>query len=405
MKFNRRTFLQTSAAIGATALLAPKIANAETPTIAQTISPISSVKITDVKTFKLPQAIFVKVDTDAGVSGWGESSPNNRHVVETFIHTGLKEHLIGKNIWNAEPLWDDMFFDNHDLGPSGILPYSIAGIDCALWDLRGKLTKMPVYRLIGGKYRDKVRAYGSFGIGENRRLSPDDAVRKAVKFVEKGFTVVKLRMQIRERNINPANDVTMEYARAVRKAIGDKIEFFVDINNGYTAAKAIEIGKKLRQEIGVNYYEEPVSTQNLHELAQVVEALDIPVIAGEKEYTRWQHRDLMERGKVGIINPDVVKCGGLTEAKKIAAMAQACSKQIVPHNTKPTFSTAAALHFAASISNCGPFMEFVDVDEFKDLMGLMKNNVEFKDGFLQVPNTAGIGIEVDEEKLKRAVIK
>jgi L-alanine-DL-glutamate epimerase-like enolase superfamily enzyme len=160
----------------------------------------------------------------------------------------------------------------------------------------------------------------------------------------------------------------------------------------------------LRQEIGVNFYEEPVSTQNLHELAQVCEALDMPVIAGEKEYTRWQHRDLMERGKVGIINPDVVKCGGLTEAKKIAAFAQACSKQIVPHNTKPTFSTAAALHFAASISNCGPFMEFVDVDEFKDLTAVMKNNVEFKDGFLQVPYTPGLGLEVDEERVKRAVV-
>jgi L-alanine-DL-glutamate epimerase-like enolase superfamily enzyme len=405
MKFNRRAFLKTSAAVGATALLAPKIAEAQINSASNSVlSPISGVKIKDVKTYKLPQAIFVQVVADNGVSGWGEASPNNRHLVETFIHNGIKENVVGKSVWNAEPVWDDMFYDNHDLGPGGVLTYAIAGVDCALWDLRGKLTKMPVYRLLGGKYRDRVRAYGSFGVNGGQRMSADEAARKAAKFVERGFTVVKLRMQIRERNINPNPDPTLEYARAVRRAVGDKIEFFVDINNGYTAARAIEMGKRLRQEIGVNYYEEPVSTQNLHELAQVCDALDFPVIAGEKEYTRWQHRDLIERGKVGIINPDVVKCGGLTEAKKIAAFAQACSRQIVPHNTKPTLSTAAALHFAASISNCGAFMEFVDVDEFRDLMSLMKQNVVFKDGFLEVPQTAGLGIEPDEERLKRSTV-
>jgi len=405
MKFDRRSFLKTSAAVGAAVLLAPKIAEAQNNSTSQSpLAAASGVKVKDVKTYKLKQAIFIEVVADNGVSGWGEASPNNRHLIETFVHKGLKEHVIGKSVWNAEPMWDDMFFDNHDLGPAGVLPYSIAGIDIALWDLKGKLVNLPVYRLLGGKYRDKVRAYGSFGVDGGRKMTAAQAAAKAAKFVERGFTAVKLRMQIRERNINPKPDPTMEYARAVRKAVGDKIEFWVDINNGYTAARAIEMGKKLRQEIGVNYYEEPVSTQNLHELAQVSEALDIPIIAGEKEYTRWQMRDLMERGKVGIINPDVSKCGGLTEAKKIAALAQACSKSIIPHNTKPTLSTAAALHFAASISNCAPFMEFVDVDEFKDLIGLMKNNVEFKDGFLLVPNRAGIGIEPDLERVKRAVV-
>jgi L-alanine-DL-glutamate epimerase-like enolase superfamily enzyme len=178
----------------------------------------------------------------------------------------------------------------------------------------------------------------------------------------------------------------------------------VDINNGYTAARAIEMGKRLRGELGVIYFEEPVSTQNLHELAQVVEALDIPVIAGEKEYTRWQHRDLIEQGRVGILNPDVTKCGGLTEAKKIAALAQACSRPIIAHNTKPTFSTAAALHFMASISNAGPFIEFVDLDEFRELLGVMRTNVEFSDGSLRVPQGPGLGLEVDEAAVRSAVV-
>jgi L-alanine-DL-glutamate epimerase-like enolase superfamily enzyme len=402
MKFNRRAFLKTSAAVGATALLAPRIAEAQNNSASNSVlSPISGVKIKDVKTYKLPQAIFVQVVADNGVSGWGEASPNNRHLVETFIHNGIKENVVGKSVWNAEPVWDDMFYDNHDLGPGGVLTYAIAGVDCALWDLRGKLTKMPVYRLIGGKYRDRVRAYGSFGVNGGLRMTADEAARKAAKFVERGFTVVKLRMQIRERNINPNPDPTLEYARAVRKAIGDKIEFFVDINNGYTAARAIEIGKRLRQEIGVNYYEEPVSTQNLHELAQVVEALDFPVIAGEKEYTRWQLRELIIYANPDFLNPDPIKAGGLTEMKKIAAIAESYGKPIICHNTRPTLSTAAALQFVASTANAGTLMEYVDTDKFGFLLGLMKNKLKFENGFLYVPQTPGIGLEVDEEKVKR----
>lgn len=356
------------------------------------------------RTFKLKDALFLQIVADNGVTGWGEASPNNRHVVETFIHTGLKKHVIGRSVWDAEPIWDDMFFDNHDLGPSGALPYAIAGVDIALWDLRGKLTGLPVCRLLGADYRNKVRAYGSFGVSGGSKMTPEQAARQAAKFVERGFSAVKLRMQIRERNINPWPDPTFSYAKAVRQTIGDKVDFWVDINNGYTAARAIEVGKRLRGELGIIYFEEPVSTQNLHELAQVSEALDIPVIAGEKEYTRWQHRDLIEQGKVGILNPDVTKCGGLTEAKKIAALAQACSKPIIAHNTKPTFSTAVALHFMASISNAGPFIEFIDVDEFKDLLILMRTNVDFRDGSLHVPQGPGLGIDVDETAVKRAVV-
>ncbi len=406
MNFNRRSFLKASASIGASVLLAPKVTDAQNNALASSspLAAISGVKVKDVKTYKLRQAIFVEIIADNGASGWGEASPNNRHLIETFIHKGLKEHVIGKSVWNAEKMWDDMFFDNHDLGPAGVLPYAIAGIDLALWDLKGRLANLPVYRLIGGKYRDRIRVYGSFGVDGGLKMTAAEAAAKAVKFVERGFSAVKLRMQIRERNINPNPDPTMEYARAVRKAIGDKIEFWVDINNGYTAARAIEVGKRLRGEFNVSYYEEPVSTQNMHELAQVCAAMDVPVIAGEKEYTRWQIRDLIEIGKVGILNPDVTKCGGLTEAKKIAALAQACSRPIIPHNTKPTFSTAAAVHFAASISNFAGIGEFVDVDEYKDLMALMKNNVEFKDGFLTVPNTPGLGIEPDVQKVKQAIV-
>jgi L-alanine-DL-glutamate epimerase-like enolase superfamily enzyme len=403
----RRTFLQTSAVVSAASLISlPETATAQTTVPA--LNAASRVKITSVETFKLKDALFVKVTADNGETGWGEASPNNRHVVETFIHHGLKEHVIGRNVWDAEPMWDDMFYANHDLGPDGVLQYAIAGIDVALWDLRGKLVKQPVHLLLGGQYRDKVRAYGSFGLNLGSKtykpLTKEQAAATAAKFVERGFTAVKARTQYRERNTNPWPDLTFDYFKAMRQAVGDKVELLACLNSCYTAARGIEMCKRLHGELGINYVEEVVSTHNLHELAQVSEALPFAVIAGETEYHRWRMRDLIDIGKVGMLNPDVVKCGGITEVKKIAALAQACSKPLKLHNTRPLFSTAAALHLLASISNAGPFVEYPDTDKFKDQLALAQTGVEFKDGFLLVPQRPGLGVTVDEAAVKRAVI-
>ena len=190
----------------------------------------------------------------------------------------------------------------------------------------------------------------------------------------------------------------------MRQAIGDKVELLACLNSSYTAARAIEMGKRLHGELGINYLEEAVSTHNLHELAQVCEALPFAVIAGETEYHRWRMRDLIDIGHVAMLNPDVIKCGGLTEVKKIAALAQACSKPIKLHNTRPLFSTAAALHLLASISNAGPFVEYPDTDKFKGQLALLQTGVEFKNGYLFVPQRAGLGVTVDEAAVQRAVV-
>jgi L-alanine-DL-glutamate epimerase-like enolase superfamily enzyme len=233
-------------------------------------------------------------------------------------------------------------------------------------------------------------------------MKVEEAAALAKKLVERGFTAIKLRMQIRQNNQNPQLDPTFEYARAVRRAIGPDIDFLIDINNGYSAARGIETVRRLKEEFNIWFIEEPVSDQTHSETAAVVRALDVPVIAGEKEYTRWQLRELIVYGNPDYLNPDTIKAGGLTEMKKIAAIAQAYGKPIICHNTRPTLGTAASLHFIASISNCGPLMEFVDVDKFTFLRGLMKNEVKFDKGYLYVPQGAGLGMEVDEDKIRKA---
>ncbi len=381
MKINRRTLLQSTTA---------------------PVDP-NGIKIKSVETFVVEGACFVKVTATSGIAGWGEADADNAALMAAFINNGLKQEVIGESVWDSERNWDRMFYKNHDQGPGGALANAIAGIDIALWDLKGRVLGLPVYQLLGGMYRDRIRAYGSFGVSFGRSMTAPQAAEQAAKFVRQGFTAVKLRMQIRQSRQDPWPDPTMEYARAVRRSIGPDVDFWVDINNGYSAARAIEMHKRLKEEFNVIFYEEPVSDQTHTETAAVVRAVDTPVIQGEKEYTRWQERELIIYGNPDYLNPDPIKAGGLTEMKKIAAIAQAYGKPIICHNTRPTLSTAAALHFVSSIPNCGPLLEYVDLDRFEFLLGLIKSRVKFENGFLFVPQGAGLGVEVDEAKVRAAV--
>ncbi len=361
------------------------------------LSEQSDIKITEIKTYKLYRAILVKVETNAGISGWGECSPNSTEVIESFIHHTMKQLIIGQDPFNVELIWDTLFWQNHDLGPSGALPYAIAGIDLALWDIKGKLLKQPVYKLLGGCYRKDMPAYGGFGV-YGGSVSVEQAAEKAIKLADKGFKFVKLRMQIREYNMDPIPDFTVKYYETVRKALPDDVELFVDPNEGYTAARAIQIGLEL-QSLGMKYYESPCPLENHRDLAEVVKAINIPVLAGEKCYTRWQFRDLIIEANPDIIQPDLIKAGGITEVKKIAALGQVFFKTIAPHNTKPTLGTAAAMHLMASISNAGPFIEFIETEIYEEVLSVFENQVEFKDGKLVVPEAPGLGLTINEKKL------
>ncbi len=397
---NRRKFLSTLGlgVVGAAASR-PFTAMDDSRNASLTKLGSKEIKITAVKTYKVPRAIIIKVETNIGVTGWGESSPNSRPVIEAFIHDRLKKLVMGRDPFDVEPLWDELFWKQHDLGPSGALPYAIAGIDLALWDIKGKVLNQPVYKLLGGKYRDEILAYGGIPL-RGGQVPVDEAVERALKLVELGFKVIKLRMQIREYNLDPIPDPTLKYYTAVRKALPGQVEVFVDPNEGYTAARAIQVGKELEQ-MGMKYFESPCPLENHRDTAEVVNALGIPVLVGEKCYTRWQVRDLILEANPDIIQPDVIKAGGITEMKKIAAIGQAFFKSMALHNTKPTLGTAAALHVVASISNAGPFLEFVELDTYQQVLSVFDNQIEFKDGKLQVPQMAGLGLVMNEKKLEK----
>jgi len=400
---NRRKFLSKTAA---SALVVGSFSTALANTEKSAFSvQQSDVKITDVKVYRFhkgsDKAVFVKIETDEGTAGWGECSPNFSPVIEELVHVTLKPLLIGKDPFATEPLWEEMLFVNHDLGPGGSLTYAIAGVDCALWDLKGKLLNVPVYQLLGGKFRDKVLAYGGFGVSGGK-VPVENAVQRAVKLAEKGFKVIKLRMQIRENNLNPEPDPVIPYYKAVKKALGDDVELFVDPNEGYTAYRAIQIGRELQDEYGMRYFEAPCPEEAHRETRQVVDALDIPVLSGEKAYNRWQFRDLILNGNPDMLNPDISKAGGISEGMKIASLCNVFHKQIVPHNTKPTLATAATLHVMAAVPNAGPFVEYIERDLFPTIISVFDEDVYFEDGYLHLPEAPGLGLTINEKRLEKA---
>ncbi len=399
---DRRRFL--SRAGGAGVLLAAGQATHATPTQP---GPAPNdlhrrVTVTAVEAFVVNRtSVFVKVTCSEGLSGWGECSPYNEAVVRAMVLEELRPYVLGVPVFETDPLWDRMFFKAYKMGPGGILAAAMAGIDLALWDLKGRLLRMPVYALLGGRFRDRVRAYASIPRGEDNPRPAVEMARRAAAAVQAGYTAVKIRMQFRQLNVDPSPDPTLDYAREVRAAIGDRTELLWDVNNGYTTQRAIEMGRRLHEQFGIVHYEEPVSQQNYAALAAVVDAVDVPVAAGEHEYTRWQFRDLITQGRVDILDPDVTKCCGLTEARRVAAMAQAYDLPIVVHNTQPTIGTAATLHFIASIPNGAYPQEYVGPREA--LNRVFANRLEFKDGHLLVPEGPGLGLDIDDAAFARMV--
>lgn len=399
MKTTRKEFLRSSFALTA-GLISSNTLLAHNSTAD---SMRKQVKVTSLKTYVLKNATFVKVETDAGVSGWGEADHDYPALTSAVIHEICKKEVLGKDPFDTEYLWQQMYFKGEDAGTTGLLPGAIAGVDNALWDLKGKMLSMPVHKIAGSFGREKIRVYGSFARGDNpkTRKGPEQMARLAVGFVAQGYKTIKARMQIRQLNVDPDFDDTFEVVKAVRKAVGDDIEIFVDYNNGYTPAKAIDLTKKLVEHCNIAAIEEPVSYHNYPGLNAVVEAIDIPVMAGEHEFNKWQMRDLITIGNADFINSDVIKCAGFSECRKIAAMAHAFDRYIMTHNTRPTLATAMSLQLTASIPNAARVQEYAGSRPEMGLAELFENEIEFRDGYITISTLPGTGLVVNESQMEK----
>ncbi|HEU4391864.1 MAG TPA: mandelate racemase/muconate lactonizing enzyme family protein [Blastocatellia bacterium] len=394
----RRDFLGCAIAGSAGALLAPM-----TDTIGQTRAQFRNLKITAVDTFVLTTgSIFVLVRTSDGITGLGECSPMNAKVILAMLRDALIPIVIGKNPLDIERLWDEMYHRTFKLGVMGAQPEAMSGIDIALWDILGKVTGLPLWQLLGGKRKDRIRLYSSIGGGSQAKVQ--EQVAKAIESVHNGFTALKMRMDWSSRSVDVDPKKDWEIVSTTRKEVGDKIDLGYDANNGLSVSTAIRLGRRFQDELNVIHYEEPIAQTDYAGYVEVCAALDMPVAAGEHEYTRWQFRDLIERAKVDILQPDLVKCCGLSEAIRIANLAQTYNKILVPHQTQPTIGTMVNVHFLACFDNSSRAQEYnYSPKNSEQLWRLFKQDFSPKSGYITVPEGPGLGLELDEAALKGMV--
>jgi len=343
---------------------------------------------------------WVIVRTSAGVSGIGEVSPMNAAAAALLVRDAFAPLLVGMDPLAIDRCWDRLYYATYKQGVMGLQPEAIAGVDIALWDILGKVAGMPIHSLLGGKRRDSVRVYASMGGAAG--VPPETMARRAEAAVKDGFTAVKVRQDYGP--VEPDRNMKKDLAvlDAVRNAIGGDVELKYDVNNGYTLPTAIRVGKEIER-FNVVHYEEPLAQTDYAGYAKLVDAVDVPVAAGEHEYTRWQFRDLIEQANVDILQPDLVKCAGISEAVKIAALASAHHKSLCPHQTQPTIGQAATLHFTSVFVNNDMAQELTENGHKSPLHDLFKQPLEYKDGRLTVPDGPGLGLELDETKLKAAL--
>jgi L-rhamnonate dehydratase len=371
------------------------------------------VKITDVEAIVLRQPsvdegiadgsqddLVVLVHTDEGITGIGEvdSAPevvaalvqgNGSHAVAI----GLRELLVGEDPLDVERLWRKMYRGTIYVGRRGITIHAISGIDIALWDIKGKALGKPVCELIGEPRRDRVRAYAS-------RLMPDtpEETHQAVaELRDEGFTAVKLGWGPLGRD--EAFDV--ELAAAACHAAGDGVDVLIDAGLGYVddVERATRAARGF-EELGVSWLEEPFEPDEYEAYAELADTVDIPVAAGEQDATRWGFRELIERGHVDVIQPDVTRCGGITELLRIAELAESHGVKTVPHAWKSGIIKAASLHVNAVLPEA-LYQEYcVAGTPINTGLTVQRLPVE-ADGCIAVPTAPGLGVELDFEVVER----
>lgn len=375
-------------------------------------------KITDVRAFPLRcalkrafaysqkwfthrTALLVRVDTDAGLVGWGECYCHDAWpAVAALIERVFKPQLVGRDALARQVVWEHLYNWTRDYGQKGLSTIAISGVDTALWDIMGKAANQPVAVLLGGPFRDRVPAYATgMYLTEQALEDPLPLAEEAARYASQGFGAVKIKVGFGiERDIRNV--------RAVRQAIGQGVSLMVDANHAYDAVTAIALGRAIEPQ-RIYWFEEPVVPEDLRGYRQVRRSLSIPIAGGEAEFTRYGFRELIAQGAVDVVQPDLCAMGGLSEALKVAALAEAWHVRCIPHVWGTGVAIAASLHLLAALPpqppslNAAPPMLELDRAESAIRDELLANPIQVVAGQVAVPKGAGLGIEIDERALER----
>jgi len=373
-------------------------------------------KITDIKTYvTMPVEglawLFVEVETDEGVTGLGECTDYfaNPHLVRGI--EALKPVLVGLNPANIEEIWQRIFHSYSDLSGNGYISHLISAIDIALWDIKGKVLGVPIYDLLGGPVRDSVPLYTHVQ-DQSQPFSIEDMVAAAKRTMADGFDAIKTDPFKSQREMGPdfrgasmverltpkAIAEAVEWMDALREAVGPEYELMVDAHARFDVASAIA-GARALEHVDLIWYEEPTHVESNEALRQIRENTNIPLCIGERHFTRWDYVPVLEQRLVDYIMPDVAWCGGISELRRIAAMAEARYIRVSPHDALGPIAIAASFQASMTIPNL--YREECVHTWFKDFEKIITPMFDVRDGHIHPSGRPGLGIELIREEVER----
>lgn len=356
-------------------------------------------KVTEIKTFLChayrTNWVFVKVLTDSGVYGVGESTLEMREQTVAAAVKELERGLRGRDPHAIEAFWHDAYRDAYWRG-GAVLMSALAGVEMALWDIKGKALGVPVYQLLGGKIRSAVPCYANgWFVGAQ---TPEEFAAKAKTAVAAGFRGLKwdpfgsAYMTLSRQEL----DAAMACVAAVAKAVDGRAELLIEGHGRFNIPTAVRIGRAL-EDFNVLWFEEPIPPDNLEGLAQLKRRVRVPIAAGERLYSRWDYRSFFRLQCADFIQPDVSHAGGIMEIKKIAAMAECHHIPLCPHNPSGPVANAATLQLAACVPNFHVLETMATDVPYRG--EVCREAVGFADGQMTIPDAPGLGVDIDEEAI------
>jgi len=345
--------------------------------------------------------VFVKVETDEpGLYGWGEATLEWKTNTVVGAIEDVSRFIIGEDPRRIEHLYQMMYRQYFwKVGIEGMT--AISGIEHALWDIKGKWLNVPVYELLGGRVRDRVRLYNHLGSGYMKSMyestTPEEFAERALSVKEAGYDAIKFMAVPRTEPVEGVQSVRYaeSLVRAVREAVGPEMDLMVDLHARTWPAMAIQYCHAF-EPYGLLFFEEPCPTEDIEATAQVTRVSRIPIATGERLVGRHQFRELFEKRACHIIQPDLTHCGGLWEARKIAAAAETYSMAVAPHNPNGPISTAVAVHFALATPNW--LIQEAITGDVPWRQDVVDDPYYTTDGFIEPPTRPGLGIDVNEEE-------
>lgn len=339
--------------------------------------------------------IFVEIQTNHGITGVGEASLEGKTEAVVGAINDVKEYLIGKDPTRIEHHWQTIY--RHSFWRGGVvIGTAISGIEQALWDILGKALGVPVHELLGGRVRDRVRLYANGPRGN----SPEEIADSCLRLVEQGWTALKLVPFDRVQGVASQEDLrsARHQLSLIRDKVGPDVDILIDCHGRLSPTSAVQMAQAL-EEFGIYFFEEPVLPEDPASMAMVAESISIPIATGERLFTKWGFRDVLELGAASVLQPDLAHCGGIWEARKIAAAAEVSYVGIAPHNPYSWLLTTVSVHLDFAIPNF-VIQEFL-VDHPPEVEQLFAERFVWQEGgWVDPPTAPGLGVELDWDAVR-----